>query len=193
MYYGLFGRGCYPRSRTCNCSPRPSGQQGAMVRPPALPNTNHCLSSGMKLQGGNNIKIKSAVFGGLIIPEGTEKRATFHVASLTLNASCNKEILVQLSFSCNIIAAKSKVCLRFQIVKQEKCQPFSIPLSTGVLYCRDKTEMEANTFTLSVCDCDFMAGKGCTYSVYVENEGAETVGTGIIASPVLIATIIDRN
>lgn len=193
MYYGLFGRGCYPRSKACNCSPRPSGQQEAMIRPPALPDTNRCLNSGKKLQGGNNIEIKSAVFGGLIIPEGTEKRATFHVASLTLNACCYKELLVQLSFSCNIIASKSKLCLRFQVVKQEKCQPFSIPLSTGVLYCRDKTEMEANTFTLSVCDCDLMAGKGCTYSVYVENEGAETVGTGIIASPVLIATIIDKN
>ncbi len=193
MYYGLFGRGCYPRSRTCNCSPRPSGQQGAMIRPPASPNTNHCPDSGMKQQGENNLKIKSAVFGGLIIPEGTEKRATFHVASLTLNASCRKDFLVQLSFSCNIIASKSKVCLRFQILKQEKCQPFPTPVSTGILYCRDKAEMEANTFTLSVCDCDLTAGRGCTYSVYVENEGTETVGTGIIASPVLIATIIDRN
>ncbi len=164
-----------------------------MIQSPALPDTNRCLSSGMKLQSGNNMKIKSAVFGGLIIPEGTEKRATFHVASLSLNASCHKELLVQLSFSCNIIASNSKICLRFQILKQEKCQPFSIPITTGVLYCRDKTEMEANTFTLSVCDCDLTAGKGCTYSIYVENEGAETVGTGIIASPVLIATIIDRN
>lgn len=193
MYYGLFGRGCYPRSRTCNCSPRPSGQQGAMIRPPASPNTNHCPDSGMKQQGENNLKIKSAVFGGLIIPEGTEKRATFHVASLTLNASCRKDFLVQLSFSCNIIASKSKICFRFQILKQEKCQPFPTPVSTGILYCRDKAEMEANTFTLSVCDCDLTAGRGCTYSVYVENEGTETVGTGIIASPVLIATIIDRN
>lgn len=193
MYYGLFGRGRYPRPGTCNCSPRPSGQQGAMIRPPASPNTEHCLSSGMKIQGGNNIKIKSAVFGGLIIPEGTEKRATFHVASLSLNVSCYEEILVQLSFSCNIIANQSKMCLRFQILKQEKGQPFSVPVSTGILYCRNQAEMEANTFTLSVYDCDLTAGKGCTYSVYVENEGAETVGTGIIASPVLIATITDKN
>ena len=82
--------------------------------------------------------IKNADFGGVVLPEGTDKRATFHVASLSLDTSGYKNILIHLAFSCNIIAEKLKLRLRFQILRQESGQGVTVPVSAGILYDRDK-------------------------------------------------------
>lgn len=191
MYYSLFGRRGYPRSRTCNCFPRPSKPQEPAIGPCILPNEKGCPYFKVNKRRGNNMHIKSAAFGGLVLLGDTDKRAELHVASLTLDTSGCDDFMVQLNFSCNIITSNTKIQLRFQLFRQEKDQSFSCPLSTGILYCRDIPE--ANAFTLSICDCDSMISTCCTYSVYAKLTAFEAGGTGIIANPVLIATIIERN
>ena len=137
-----------------------------------------------------NIFIKNADFGGVVLPEGTDKRATFHVASLSLDTSGYKNILIQLAFSCNIIAEKLKLRLRFQILRQESGQGVTVPVSAGILYYQDKVCSEANSFTLSVYDRNAAAEKCCVYSVLVDIEEFDMGGSAIIANPTLIATVV---
>ena len=65
-----------------------------------------------------------------------------------------RDFVVQLNFSCNIITSKIKVAAKVSAFKQEKGQCLPTPVSTGVLYYRDKGKSEANSFTLSAYDCD---------------------------------------
>lgn len=127
------------------------------------------------------------------MPEGTEKGAAYHVASLNLNTLGCTNFLVHLNFSCNIILRQTKASLRFRLLRQEKCQPCAVPVCAEGLYSREIRDMEANTFTLSACDCDSQESPCCTYSVYVELENFQVRGWGMIANPVLIATILERN
>lgn len=190
MYYRLFGHGCQSSSGTCNCIPprynQPRNNMGQYPYPQTKPHPH----SSEDVRSKKNIYIKSADFGGVVLPEGTDKRATFHVASLSLDTTGYKNILIQLAFSCNIIAERLKLRLRFQILRQESGQGLTVPVSAGILYYRDKVCSEANSFTLSVCDHSSAADKCCVYSVLMTIEEFETGGNAIIANPTLIATII---
>lgn len=191
MYYSLFGRCCPSRPGTCNCSPRPRNQQNKFGQ--CTPPQKRCLQPRQNVCCRDNLVIKSAAFGGFVLPEGTEKRATFHVASLNLDTSYASNFIVQLHFSCNIIAQNLNMRLRFQLTKQEKGQCLPVPVSAGILYFRDGESSEANSFTLSVCDCNTTKSTCCTYSTYVEIEELEPGGDGIISNPVLIATIVNND
>lgn len=193
MYYSLFGRCRSPRSRTCNCYPGPCNQQNPPPVPCKSPSPPRCPHKDTGGGRHGDLLIKCAAFGGLILPEGTEKGATYHVASLNLDTSRCRDFLVQLDFSCNVIADGLEVRLRFQLLKQEKSQCFSVPVCTGLLYQRDSAYSEANTITLSACDCDATVSTCCCYNVIVEIEEFEAGGCAIIANPVLIATIVNRN
>lgn len=112
------------------------------------------------------------------------------MASLSLDTSGYKNILIQLAFSCNIIAEKLKLRLRFQILRQESGQGVTVPVSAGILYYQDKVCSEANSFTLSVYDRNAAAEKCCVYSVLVDIEEFDMGGSAIIANPTLIATVV---
>lgn len=196
MCYSLFGRGFPPRSRN-SCFPQPFCQPGNHMRqcnPRQISNCpqpftgKFCNSCTERCK--DNTFIKSTVFGGLVIPKGTDKGATFHVASLNLNTSGCNNYVVQLVYSSNIIADKSKMRLRFQIDKQTQGHEFSNPVSAGMLYNRETEGTEANSFTLSVYDCNSIKSTCCSYNVQVNIEAFETAGNVIIANPTLIATII---
>lgn len=193
MHYSLFGRCCFPRSGTCNCFPRPLYQQSNNTGRCISPKENKCPNICTEKCRDDDLMIKSAAFGGFILPEGTDKRATFHVASLNLEPRGCKNFVVQLVFSCNIIASNLKMRLRFQIFKQERGQCFSTPLSAGILYFRDRVSAEANSFTLTACDCDSAGGLCCNYSACVEVEEFDSGGNITIANPVLIATIAKKD
>lgn len=193
MYYSFFGRCCNPRSRTCNSFHHPLKQQTSSAEPCSTPrgkdgcppfNTDNCCE--------DRLLIKSAALGGFILSEETEKRAAFHVASLNLDTTGRNDLIVQLVFSCNIIANKLKVRLRFQLLKQERNQCFSAPVSASILYYRDSESSEANSFSLSACDCNLMAGANCSYSACVAVEDIEAGGNVLITNPVLIATIAKK-
>lgn len=76
---------------------------------------------------------KSSAFGGFILPEGTEKGATLHVASLNLNTLNHEDFVVQLNFSCNIITSKIKLRLRFQLLSRKRDSAFPL-LSVPAYY-----------------------------------------------------------
>lgn len=190
MYCSLFGPCSFPRSRTCNCAPRPLNQKKNNIGQCTLPKAGGCPHSGTE---NGCLLLKKAAFGGIVLPDGTEKRATFHVASLNLDTSNCNRFLVQLNFSCNLISNSLKTRLRFQMIKQERGQSFSVPVSAGILYFRDRESSEAGSFTLSVCDYDSTGSKCCTYGVYVEVEEFEPGGNMILANPTLIATIVNTD
>lgn len=192
MYYSLFGRCYQPRSRTCNCFPQPFNPQRDNARQCKLPQINKCPHSYADQCCECGLFIKNATFGGFVLPEGTDKRATFHVASLNLNTSGYKNFLIQLDFTTNIIAEKLKMRLRFQMFKQDNGQGFSVPISAGILYYRDKESTEANSFTLTACDCNSVASTCCSYHVLVAIEDFETGGSAILANPTLMATIVSN-
>ncbi len=127
------------------------------------------------------------------MPEGTEKGATYHVVSLNLDTSGCKNFMVHLSFSCNIILRQTRALLRFRLLRQEECRPYSVPVCAEALYSGEAPSMAANTLTLTACDCDFHESPCCTYSVYVEIADFRTGGSGMIANPVLIAETMENN
>lgn len=187
---GRFGFPCFPvvdyrESR----SPAPKSNQ-------TVPCIHHeeskRLSSGSEQESSRKLLLKSSAFGGFVLPDGKIGEAAYSVASLNLDTSGYQDFCVLLKFSCNITANISHLHLRFQMFKQEKYQPFSIPISAGILYARETASMESNTFTLSVCDRDSMASPRCNYCVNVETAGAEAGGTGMIANPVLAAVIVEN-
>lgn len=189
MYYRPFVCRSFPHCGTCH---RPSPP------PPQEKPAGTCAASGEAASAGRRpehagVLLKCSAFGGLVLPEGTEKGAAYHVASLNLNTLGCTNFLVHLNFSCNIILRQTKASLRFRLLRQEKCQPCAVPVCAEGLYSREIRDMEANTFTLSACDCDSQESPCCTYSVYVELENFQVRGWGMIANPVLIATILERN
>lgn len=130
MYYSLFGRYHYPGTRTCNCFPQKFKQQNNNIGQCNPPVQSNCPKQLTDKFCKDSLYIKSSAFGGFILPEGTEKGATLHVASLNLNTLNHEDFVVQLNFSCNIITSKIKLRLRFQLFKQEKgqCLPtLSVP------------------------------------------------------------------
>lgn len=194
MYCSLFGPCRFPRSGICNSSPRPLNQQKNNTGQSTLPEAGRrphsdaekrCMEKCCK----DCLIMKHAALGGFVLPDGTEKGATFHVASLNLDTSNYTNFLVQLNFSCNMIASNLKIRLRFQVIKQEKGQCFSVPVSAGILYLRDRKSSEADSFIMSVCDYDSTISTCRNYGVYVEIEDFEPGGTMILANPNLIATI----
>lgn len=193
MYYRPFGRCGFPRCGIYNQTPRPPSLQEDHTGPAAAPMEIECTGPAVHRQKNAGLLLKCSAFGGLVLPEGTEKGAAYHVASLNLNTSGCTDFMVYLNFSCNIILLQTKAALRFRLSKQEKCQPCSVPVCAEGLYSCEIRGMEANTFTLSACDCDARESACCTYSVYVEIADFQAGGWGMVENPVLIATIIDRN
>lgn len=193
MYNSRFGRCGFPcfgpgnrmsrsfdpkRNSTASCTRHEEGK---------------CESSGNEHGCSRRLLLKSSAFGGLVLPEGMVREATYHVASLNLDTSGCRDFLVLLNFSCNITANVTNLHLRFQMFRQEKCQPFSVPISSGVLYSRQAADMESNAFTLSVCDRDSMVSPCCCYSVYVDVSGAGAGGAGLVANPVLTASVMENH
>lgn len=190
MYYNLFGRCCQSRPRNCNYFPQPANQQKNNTEqsiPPAVKKQPHLCTEKCRQK---EVILKSTAFGGFVLPEGTEKRATFLVASLNLDTPDYEDYIVQLVFSSNIIADKVKAKLRFQIFRQEKGQCQSVPISAGILYYRNEESSEANSFILPVCDCDSASDTRCSYSVFVYIEEFKPEGSIIISNPSLTATVI---
>lgn len=81
MYYSLFGRYHYPGTRTCNCFPQKFKQQNNNIGQCNPPVQSNCPKQLTDKFCKDSLYIKSSAFGGFILPEGTEKGATLHVAS----------------------------------------------------------------------------------------------------------------
>lgn len=193
MYYRPMGRCSFPRFGTCNRPPRmPSPQENHTEAPTPHAEKESLTPAGCRQKSAKNL-LKCSAFGGLVLPEGTEKGATYHVASLNLDNSGCKNFKVHLSFSCNIILRQTRALLRFRLLKQEKYLPYSVPVSAEVLYSGNAQGMEANTLTLSACDWDSHHSPCCTYSVYVDIADFQASGSGMIANPVLIAEMMEIN
>ena len=62
---------------------------------------------------------------------------------LIWNTLNHEDFVVQLNFSCNITTNKIKLRLRFQLLSRKRDSAFPTPVSTGVLYYRDKESPEA--------------------------------------------------
>ena len=193
MYNSNFRRcgfGCFGTGR---CRPQSNYPMKNRVESRPGRDVNGSVCSGNGHENSKRLLLKSSSFGGLVLPEGMAGEATYHVAALNLDTSGCKDFLVLLNLSCNITANVSGFHLRFQMFKQEKCQPFPVPVSSGVLYTRAVANTGSDSFTLSACDRDSMKSPCCSYSVQVEVAGIRSGGTGLIANPVLIATIMENN
>ena len=127
-----------------------------------------------------NLRLKCSSFGGIVLPEVMDRETTYNVVSLNLDTSGCEDFCVLLNFSCNITTGISCIHLRFQMFKQEKCQPFAVPLSSGVLYSRTAVERESNSFTLSAGDWDSMGSPCCTYSVCMEAKIHKAPDTAVL-------------
>ena len=136
MYNSNFRRcgfGCFGTGR---CRPQSNYPMKNRVESRPGRDVNGSVCSGNGHENSKRLLLKSSSFGGLVLPEGMAGEATYHVASLNLDTSGCKDFLVLLNFSCNITANVSGFHLRFQMFKQEKCQPFPVPASLNVAYRR---------------------------------------------------------
>ena len=141
----------------------------------------------------NKLLIKHSHSGGIVLPEDTDKIATYIVASINLDTSAYRNFLIHFNFSCNIATTRAGLHLRFQLFKQEKNQVSRVPVSSSYIYNRITNSTDTNTFSFIACDSDSMKFKYCNYSVYVEIMSFRTVGTIMITNPLLIASIIENN
>lgn len=192
MYNSRFGRCGFPRFVSGNRMPRSFNPKGNSAASCTRHEEDKGVCSGNEHGSSRKLLLKSSAFGGLILPEGTVREATYHVASLNLDTSGCQNFFVLLNFSCNITTNIPNLHLRFQMFKQERYQPFSVPVSSGVLYSREAANMGSNAFTLSACDGDSMGSPCCCYSVCVEVAGSGVGGLGQISNPVLTASIMEN-
>lgn len=193
MYYNLFGHRGFQQSKACNCYPCPMNAQTNNTRQLNTQRKNRCIKFDTNKCQKDCLHIKHATFGGIVLPQPPEKRATFHVASLNLDTTGYKNFLVQLGFSCNIMISDMKVQLRFQLFKQGKSQYSPVPVSAGILFYRNSISSEANGFTLTAFDYDSAAMNCCCYSAHVEIEHFQDNGSLIISNPILTATIAKKD
>lgn len=192
MYNCFFGMPCrrnFPYHSAINRNPQP-------VQPKRC-NQWQQVQNDQKFHSdfsaANEILLKGSALGGIVLPENTDKNATYTVASINLDTSAYWKFMIQFNFTCNIATVNARMHLKFQLYRQEKCQVNSVPVSSSLIYTRNEDSTETNTFTLTACDCDSMKSKCCNYKVNVEIMGFNTVGTIMITNPILIAFIIENN
>jgi hypothetical protein len=204
MYNRLFGMSCRPNysyRNTAYRKPQPAKptqqiQQIQQIQPQNLNHSQYIQNnqkSSYDLPPANQALIKSSAMGGIILPEHTEKNATYNVASLNINTYSYRNFLIHFNFSCNILTTSARMHLRFQLFKQGNDQTASTPVSSSLVYSRNEVSRETNTFSFMAYDHDSMGCKCCNYSVYVEIMGFDTIGTIMITNPILIASIIENN
>ncbi len=141
----------------------------------------------------NQTFLRCSAMGGIILPEHTDKNATYNVASLNIDTYSCRNFTIHFNFSCNIVTTSARMHLRFQLFKQGNDQTFLTPVSSSLVYSRSEDSRETNTFSFMAYDHDSMGCSCCNYSVYVEIMGFDTMGTIMITNPVLIASIIENN
>ncbi|WP_313582278.1 DUF4489 domain-containing protein [Lacrimispora sp.] len=195
MYNRLFSMSCRP-----NYSYRSAASRNPQPIQPTQPkNLSHSQNVQDKqniscdLPPANQILIKSSAMGGIVLPEHTDKNATYNVASLNMDTCSYRKFLIQFNFSCNIVTSVARMHLRFQLFKQEKDSAVQTPVSSSQVYSRNEVSGETNTFSFIAYDRDSMGCRCCNYSVFVEIMGFETMGNIMITNPVLIASIIENN
>jgi len=195
MYNRLFSMSCRPNCPyryTANRNPQPIQS----TQPKNL-NKSQCLQNNQKNScdspPANQVLIKSTAAGGIILPDQTDKNATYNVASLNIDTFSYRNFLIHFNFSCNILTINARMHLKFQLYKQGNDQAARTPVSSSLVYSRNQNSRETNTFSFMAYDHDSIGCKYCNYSVYVEIMGFDTMGTIMITNPVLIASIIENN
>lgn len=141
----------------------------------------------------DDVFLKASAFGGIVIPDGTEKGTTYNVVSVNLDTAACRDFHTELSFSCNILSMDASARIKFQVFKQEKNQIMPLPLSSGYSYFRSQKVTESDVVTFSALDCDSHGTQWCNYSVFIEIIGQQTAGSVMITNPVLIAVVVEKN
>ncbi len=194
MYNRLFGMSCrpnFPYYRPVNRNPQPAQPKSVSVS--HSQNIQKNQKSFCDLPFANQHLIKSTALGGIILPDNTDKNATYNVASLNMDTNICRNFLIHFNFSCNIATTSARMHLRFQLFKRGTGQAFSTPVSSSLVYGRNDSSGETNIFSFTACDRDSIGCRCCNYSVFVEIMGFDTIGTVMITNPVLIASIIENN
>lgn len=192
MYNCFFGMPCrnnFPYHSACNRNSQTGPQQNCGQRQP-VQSSRKCRCNCAAV---NRTLLKCSASGGLILPENTDKNATYTITAMNLDTSGYRNFSIKFSFSCNIATVNARMHLKFQLLKQEKYQFGTFPVSSGIIYTRNTDSSETNTFSLSAWDCDSTSCTCCTYHVAVEVMGFNTVGTIMITNPVLFAYITENN
>lgn len=188
-FFGMPRRNNFPYHSASNRNPQTVQPQNCAQRKPVQNSRKYSCNCA----AANESLLKCSASGGLILPENTDKNATYTVSAMNLDTSAYRNFSIRFNFSCNIVTSNARMHLKFQLLKQEKYQFGSFPVSSSFIYARDANSSETNTFTLTACDCDSISCKCCTYHVTVEVMGFNTVGTIMITNPVLLAYIIESN
>ncbi|GLC79702.1 DUF4489 domain-containing protein [Lacrimispora brassicae] len=198
MYNRLFGMSCRPyypnrpnrpNNNAVNRNPQPTEPKNDINSQ----QVQEDQKSSCKSSPANQVLIKSSDLGGIILPENTDKNATYIVASLNLDTYSYRNFLIHFNYSCNIATTSARMHLRFQLFKRGNGQTISTPVSSSLVYSRNENSGETNTFSFTACDCDSIGCSCCNYSVYIEIMSFDTTGTIMITNPVLIASIIENN
>lgn len=195
MYNRLFGMSCRPNF-SYRSAPNRIPPPNLSIQAKSLDHSQHIpdnQKSSNDLPPANQVSIKSSAMGGIILPEHTDKNATYNVASLNMNTYSYRNFLIHFNFSCNIVTTGARMHLKFQLLKQGNDQAVPTPVSSSLVYSRSVDSRETNTFSFVAYDHDSMGCRNCNYSVFVEIMGFDTLGTVMITNPVLIASIIENN
>lgn len=195
MYNRLFSMSCRPIFPYRN-TPNRNMQLSQPIQPKIL-NHSQCIQNVQECScnspPANQALIKCSAKGGIILPEHSEKNATYNVASLNIDTFSYRNFSIHFNFSCNILTTSARMHLRFQLFKQGNDLMALTPVSSSLVYSRNEDSRETNTFSFIAYDQDSMSCRCCNYSVYVEIMGFDTIGTIMITNPILIASIIENN
>lgn len=186
-FFGMPFRRNMSYNRTFNNNSQPAHAKTYDCR--QYPKKNH--ERPVKHSAANDVFFKSSELGGIILPDSSERGATYIVASMNLDTSIYRNYIIYFNFSCNIETISARLHLRFQLVRQEACQTTKIPVSANYAFARNVPATETNILSFTACDCNPSKCKRCNYIVYIEVMGFDTTGTIIITNPVLFASLIE--
>lgn len=128
------------------------------------------------------------------IPMTTESGTSFNLGNLNIDTRKFHNPCIKFEFSSNILTAAGSLTLKFQIFKQCKFQPTSIPIGPEWIFSRLGSSVgENDSFTFPVCNCDSSCDdECCNYSVVVTIGSLETQSGIIINNATLSALVVDN-
>lgn len=138
----------------------------------------------------NQIILRNSGFGGIILPQNTDKNSTYNIASIDLDPFCYSNSSIYFNFCCNIATLNAQVQLKFQLYKQDRNQIIPLPVGSAFNFIRMNPTTQTDVFSLTACDQNLRVSNRYNYSVCIEVMGFNTVGTVTITNPILTALII---
>lgn len=135
-------------------------------------------------------KLVSSSFGGIILSNSQPKGAAYDLVVLNLNPMGFDDVLVDISFACNVALIKTSSELSFQLYRLRERETIPMPVSSPVTYIKNTAGTMTDSIFLHAFDSISLNQERCIYMVKLHS-AVKIPGGGLInvMNPVLTAII----